>query len=512
MKRIPLILSALFAFHYANAQTPLDPTFGNNGISLIDSVDAFYGVDIALQSDKKILALVNGNCGHGFLMRLTPDGFLDSTFQPSASYRTYPVYHKGVLEIQASACNINMSVVRELESKKILMAFAPYGIMQLNADGSTDETFGNMGFSMISNSNDPNAIKNIMDLKEISGGVLFAGSAFPPNTNDTLFLAKMKYDGSMDNTFGTNGYLHIPLPTAIAATTVTQAIKILPDNRILVTGIASTMNSGNYSDIFLAMYNMSGQLDASFGNNGIKVIDFNHNYEYVFHLTYSDNNNIYLLGSSGDNRIIMKMNSEGVIDNTFGTNGVVSWPHISFNGNQIFNGVATSDNHITMGCDTGSAKLYNYLSFNSAGAANTDFTSDGLYFSPNNDNIAKMIAQPDNKVLVLGTDMVHPRLMRFIQNKATTPTAIPSLQAANSDIKMWSYQQDYYLTFNENRKDFKVVLYSIDGKIIRTYTQKDAENIGGNSFHLKLPDSLSKGLYILKAESGNLKGYLKAVL
>lgn len=505
---VSLVLSlCLSAFTSKAQQQPLDSTFGDNGIALLPEVDGFYGVDISLQHDNKILALYNGNCGHGFLCRLMPDGSLDPTFVPIMQYQTWPVFYPGVIEMQGHACNPNSSAVRQLKSGKILLVIAPEAIVQYNADGTNDSSFGNNSFtSIISYTNlNPLAPRNTMDLIEIPGsGVLFAGSSMGSFMSDSLSLAMMKYDGSMDANFGTGGYMKVPLPPSqVGSSSQIWAARFLPGNRILVAGSSIFTGSATMRDVFLAMYTTTGTLVTSFGNNGVKLISRNANYEDAWDLEYLDDNNIYLMASTyayPDNagtRYVCKFNAQGVIDNNFANNGFAVWPHISYNGNTAFIGAVTPDNFVYTASDSGTSRHYTYLSYNKDGVPNTQFTSNGIYSTANYDKVTKMIAQPDNKLLLLGSDEYHPRLMRF---KANTITGVPELAPKPGDVSLWSTGKDAYWTFAEGsgQKDFHLNIFSIDGKMIHSYNKQDCIATSKSGYSVALPGGLPSGIYVLQ--------------
>jgi uncharacterized delta-60 repeat protein len=489
---------ARFANPTAHAQTsPLDPSFGIGGISVLDSVDGLFGVDMALQDDGKILITVTGNCNHGFLCRLLPNGQLDPSLQPSLPYRTYPVYHPGVIEMQGAACNLNMTTLRQLSSKKILWSIGPASIFQYNADGTTDTSFGTQGNTSIE-SNHPLSIHNIMDTKEVVGtGVLYAGSSFPPPMADTISLARMKYNGSLDVSFGTNGYVRAALPVSkVGPYSLIQCMKILPDNRVLVAGNCITPGSATSVDIFMALYNSNGTLDPGFGTGGVKVLDFNNAWDDVYSIAYRDNDNIYMMGASGTNRIVYKLDITGKLDNTFGTNGLASFPHASANGSTLFYGTVTPGNQVYTSVDTGAARRCSYLSYKSNGSANTSFGTNGIFASGTRDRVSNMIAQPDNKVLVLGTDGMHPRLLRFLGNG---PTGIKELSPANQ-IQIWSADGRCFIDFGSKTPAFVASLLSVDGKVIGRWSAQQCSHVRDGVFAIALPQDMARGVYLMRVD------------
>lgn len=505
-----------------SAQQPLDLSFGNNGIALLDSVDGFYGVDIALQTDEKILALYNGNCGHGFLCRLMPDGTLDTSFRTDVMYRSWPVFHPGVAEMQGHACNANMSAVRELSNQKILLAVGPEAILQFNHDGTVDSSFGNNTgvTALVSYVNtNPLAPKNLLDLREVPGtGVLFASSIFPPPMQDSLVLSMMQYDGSMSTTFGTSGYIKQALPAALVGTyNEIRDIKIIPGNRVLVAGTGIFPGSATMRDIFLAMYNTNGQLVTSFGNAGIKIINANSDYDEAWELAYNDDENIYLMGSSFDpltgngNRLICKFNASGNINNGFATNGFAYWPYLSANQNTAFTGTVTPNNFVYTAADTGTGMHFNYLSYTASGAPNTQFVPNGWYATSTYDKVSKMIAQPDNKVLLLGSDGLHPRLMRF---KASIGTAVSPLQQQAKATALWTEGHTVRFQLQEGTAstDTRLYLYTIDGKLLQHFSRNDCSSTGRDQYRMELPFGLPPGVYVMQLTASGKSYAIKLLL
>src|SRR5690606_22494695 len=108
-----------------------------------------------------------------------------------------------------------------------------------------------------------------------------------------------------------------------------QDIVVQPDGKIIVVGSAylgpTPTGPGDYIG-FAVRYNVDGSLDVSFANNGIyRLISFE---EFVSVMVLPDDSIILGGNSSSLNNEplakLVKLDSNGVEDNQFGTNGILS--------------------------------------------------------------------------------------------------------------------------------------------------------------------------------------------
>lgn len=110
---------------------------------------------------------------------------------------------------------------------------------------------------------------------------------------------------------------------------VSRGMTLQSDGKILIFGDTSTTNPSGPTDGFVARVNTNGSLDTSFNNTGI--FQFNSSYDrrdYFFDVKVK-NNYIYAFGSSrtttastSATSIIVRLNMNGSVDTSFGTNGV----------------------------------------------------------------------------------------------------------------------------------------------------------------------------------------------
>lgn len=157
-------------------------------------------------------------------------------------------------------------------------------------------------------------------IKAADGKLLLTGYSTDLNY---MRVVRLNADGTMDNSFATMGvYTALGPPYAAG-----EKIKILNDGKIGVVGTVY----GSHSDIRYWRLNSDGTVDTTL--NGAGYITFNYSgssYEYSSDFAVDTSGNIFLLGQttppppsfSQNNVVVMKYNSSGVIDSTFGTGGV----------------------------------------------------------------------------------------------------------------------------------------------------------------------------------------------
>jgi uncharacterized delta-60 repeat protein len=129
--------------------------------------------------------------------------------------------------------------------------------------------------------------------------------------------------GMLDPTFGSGG----TVSTSFGKSTEADAMVIQPDGKIVAAGsieIPQTLNVGYFD---LARYTPDGSLDATFGSKGEVTTKFGVRVSASAVALQPDGKILeagFSLTSAGDAFIIVRYNSNGSLDNTFGKKGVVS--------------------------------------------------------------------------------------------------------------------------------------------------------------------------------------------
>ncbi|MFT3795996.1 delta-60 repeat domain-containing protein [Flavobacterium sp.] len=130
-------------------------------------------------------------------------------------------------------------------------------------------------------------------------------------------------DGFLDPTFGDNGIVNTCLTPAFANA---GAIAIGSDNKIVVGG--SIVHAMDDSDFCVVRYLSDGTPDPTFGTNGIVTTEFP-SFSTINDIA-TKSGKIIVAGSTIHNAqltaVIAQYNSNGSLDDAFGTNGIALIP------------------------------------------------------------------------------------------------------------------------------------------------------------------------------------------
>ena len=129
--------------------------------------------------------------------------------------------------------------------------------------------------------------------------------------------------GSLDPSFGTGGKVVTSIGSGIDKA---YGVAIQSDGKIVVAGYSTS--SLTDKDFTVCRYLSNGNLDSLFGTNGIVTSDLQlGSADIAFGIALQSDNKIILAGSSDDgsntNGALIRYLPNGVIDSTFGTNGIV---------------------------------------------------------------------------------------------------------------------------------------------------------------------------------------------
>ncbi|MEO8763563.1 MAG: T9SS type A sorting domain-containing protein [Ginsengibacter sp.] len=255
------------------------------------------------------------------------------------------------------------------------------------------------------------AIHNCHAAIQTDGKVVVGGYKINPNTsylNPTDFaLARFNTDGNLDNTFGGNGIV----TTEFGQDDAINSIGIQIDGKIIVAGSSIESSYHNSGFIALARYNTDGNLDTNFGVNGIVKSDFG-TLEYGFSMAIQNNGKIVVAGLVDFVPIVIRFNDDGALDSSFNGNAI---QHVDF-GTQstyITSVSVQSDYKIIVGGSTGNGSGAGFVleRFNLDGNIDSTFGQDGLQTTnfDASSYISTVTIQNDGKILAVGytSDGMH---------------------------------------------------------------------------------------------------------
>jgi uncharacterized delta-60 repeat protein len=207
-----------------------------------------------------------------------------------------------------------------------------FKLARYNTDGSLDTSFGTGGkvVTHIGNRAFAGAVAIQPDGKIVAAG----GSSSGNNAN--FALARYNTNGSLDTTFGMGGIVVTSIGDrgfGSSAGASASAVAIQSDGRIVAAGSIQSYDESyqleEYPYFVLARYNTDGSLDTSFGTGGIVVTDIGNfgDYSAALAVALQSDGKIVAAGYSSSRNIskfaLARYNTNGSLDTTFGTGGIV---------------------------------------------------------------------------------------------------------------------------------------------------------------------------------------------
>jgi uncharacterized delta-60 repeat protein len=190
------------------------------------------------------------------------------------------------------------------------------------------------------------------------------------------------------------------ITTDLGAMDSIKGMTLQADGKILLVGQSYDMaHSSMYID--LVRYNSDGTLDSSFDGDG-KVATLINPYNYAYHVTVQSNGKILVAGSTLTggyyNLSLVRYNSDGSLDTSFDTDGIVTTPI----GANAANVTVQTDGKILV---TSSLNDFKLIRYNNDGSLDMSFDTDGIVTTPiglGNDSSLSVSLQIDGKILVAG--------------------------------------------------------------------------------------------------------------
>lgn len=192
------------------------------------------------------------------------------------------------------------------DNKILLTFFSGFKVRKLNEDGSVDSIFGIDGTSEVILGQSRCAV-----IQE-DGKIVQAGDN---DTSQTILIRHLP-NGVLDSSFGNSGIAHLAL-----IDNYDPAITIQQDQKILLCSYA-------YSKLAVARVNQNGALDSSFNGTGYLYVDLPFSYDFGSGIQVLPNGKIIATGysfvGSTDEVQAVRILSNGIVDSTFGVNGIFS--------------------------------------------------------------------------------------------------------------------------------------------------------------------------------------------
>jgi len=224
----------------------------------------------------------------------------------------------------------------------------------------------------------------------------------------------------------------------------------------------------------------AGDLDTTFGSGGKVVTPVGPWSDYGHGVAIQSDGKIIVAGYTDDDFAVVRYNSDGSLDASFGGTGKIttSLASSSDHANCV---VVQSDGKIVLGGV--SAGNFALVRHGPSGALDTSFSGDGIVttsISSSNDIVNSMALQPDGKILVAGTSGSHIGVARYSPD-GTLDTSFSGdgIQTMSYGItdRIWgmALQPDGKIVlvgdcWNGEQWDFLVVRYNPDGTLDTSFS------------------------------------------
>ena len=263
-----LFVLILFVYNLSAQPGSLDKSFGEQGVFL----DTSFWADcraLTIQPDGKILAggytqdLERPFSNGGFyIARYNSNGSIDESFGENGKF---------IVRKIPGAQPLSAKTIVVLPDGKILACgyfiigslFSHPGLVRLFSDGRIDSSFGTNGFVITKLSEWSDAIAGMA--VQPDGKIVVAGNKQSAEyQSGPEFVLRYLPDGKPDESFGDNGQIF----TYFSSNVKPGAVLLQPDGKI-VTGNVYGASTAQFQ---LARYNSNGTIDEGFGTNGIARI------------------------------------------------------------------------------------------------------------------------------------------------------------------------------------------------------------------------------------------------
>lgn len=323
-----LLHFVVFQFAGFSQDGTLDPTFGTGGIVLTDVGLIDEATAIAHQPDGKIItAGYTGNIGtYSFLLiRYNEDGSLDDTFGEGGITTTSLGVGEAIcnaIQLQADGKILAIGIYILEEGGPANIALARY-----NTDGTLDLSYGTDGI-VITNSEDSEVFDGGMRGRVQADGKLVV-LGFKYEEILEFLLLRYNTDGTLDNTFGDEG---IVTPIIGDYSDESEGLNLIldADENILVA--SSAYGSGeSHTNFSIVKYDTDGALDLTFGMDGqvltnIKTTDGVSSNDYGADIAFQSDGKIIVAGMIYEEEgafALARYSATGVLDESFGVDGVM---------------------------------------------------------------------------------------------------------------------------------------------------------------------------------------------
>ena len=159
---------------------------------------------------------------------------------------------------------------------------------------------------------------------QADGKIVVAGYASSSVSGKDFFCIRLKTDGTYDSTFGLNGIVKTDLQ--LGSDDVAYSLSLQTDGKLILAGYS---DNGSSKDAALVRYHTNGIIDSSFGSNGVVLTDFEASQQDEIHVAKIHHltgkiivGGTTIINSTNSKPVVARYLSNGSLDTTFNANGI----------------------------------------------------------------------------------------------------------------------------------------------------------------------------------------------
>ena len=271
-----------------------------------------------------------------------------------------------------------------------------YALARYNADGSLDQTFGTEGKIVGDFPDEKMALTSVF--VQPDGKIVASGIIYNQYFDSEFVMIRFNEDGSVDTGFGTNGMV-------IEGQLTINSVKMLSDGKILAAGFNSNP-TGSERHIAVLRFNSDGSIDTSFAQNGYYITSLAQK-NFANAMQVLPDGKIVIGGVISNNSLsdfcVIRLMPDGNTDPDFGQDGFASFDYDITD--EITSLCVQPDGKIVFSGYTGDTMEYHYavMRLNENGTIDHSFGDDGLVTGTGGSMAKNVEVEASGKILVAGS-------------------------------------------------------------------------------------------------------------
>lgn len=190
----------------------------------------------------------------------------------------------------------------------------------LLAAGDLLNSFGSQGVVRYSNFQSQDSDDNLVGLIPRPSGGFFASANLSSGRGQIGAVVAYWEDGTLDKSFGNQGESLVPLGSGYE---FQSSVAVQPDGKVIVAGYIRDPSIQATSKLALSRLNSNGTIDATFGTKGVVLLSQQY-HSGAEKIAVRPNGQIVVLGSTFNTLYLIQLNSDGTVDTSFAKNGQYS--------------------------------------------------------------------------------------------------------------------------------------------------------------------------------------------